>query len=135
MMDSAHTTAWNMYVERVTVTLRTQLRDFERGRTVDIMFSPPTPRQVAIVERALHNARLEGRDVAVKAALGPIVRAIDAIDNSRTKKASPAVRELYAVLTDVYDELHRVKTELPQASAAGDPHATSTGKPTTRDAD
>ncbi len=133
-MTRAQKAAWAVYIERINMILREQSVAMEKGwPQTRMILDPPNETAVAAIEAALAVTAKEAREVAIHDVLGPVVTAIDAIDNSRTKKASPAVRELYETLDGVYKKLHRLKTELPPSDDAVDPHAADTGKPTTRE--
>lgn len=104
MTDRARQAAWECYIDRVNVMLTQQRREFAAGRpqgTTTLI--PPTDVQVAAIERAMRDAQRE----IVSLALGPIVEACDAIDNSHSK--SPVVKEIRASLEKVYHELHALK--------------------------
>lgn len=92
-MDRAKTAAWNFYVTRVNDIVTKQLSKFRAGASgPDLVLSPPTDEQVAIIERAMKDVALEAQQQSISAALCPVVRAIDAIDNSGRKAKVYACR-------------------------------------------
>lgn len=118
-LTRAQGAAWQLYMRRIEDTLREQLQQFEHGWPVlTLMMKPPSPEQVKAIDAALEAATLEAKQQIASAALGPLVDAIDAIDNSHTKKASRAVRELYKELDSVYERLLVLKKKVEAMSPA-----------------
>jgi len=110
VMTRAKTAAWNFYMARINEMVERQLGSFQLDQPAPcLILSVPSKECVAVIESACRDAANEARNEAYGKALGPLVRAIDAIDNSPAKaKKSPEIRELYADLTGCYDALHKL---------------------------
>jgi hypothetical protein len=122
-MTRAEATAWNVYAARLTAIVKKQHDDFAAGRwPCSITIAPPTEEHVTIIQTALDHEAREARNKALDAA----------IDNSHSK--SETVKQCRAGIQAAYDALHALKRDgEPQSADAVDPHADSTGTPSTRE--
>lgn len=106
-------------MHRVNECLREQIKQFENGfPMITLMMKPPSRDQVKAIESALTEAMKEAQQSVIHAALSPIVRACDSIDNSHTK--SETVKAIRKDLDEAYEELQKLKAS-PPAPAAVDP--------------
>jgi hypothetical protein len=113
--------------------VKKQHDDVAAGRwPCSITIAPPTEEHVTIIQTALDHEAREARNKAIDAALNQTVAALDAIDNSHSK--SETVKQCRAGIQAAYDALHALKRDgEPQSADAVDPHADSTGTPSTRE--
>lgn len=114
-MTKAEVAAWDIFIARLKNVVTVAQMDFEAHRhmTATAVF-PPTSEHVAIIQRAIDDSVREVRESAISAVLGPVCRALDALDNSRTK--SETVKAARADIQKAYDELHALKAELACSS-------------------
>lgn len=107
-MKGARLAAWNVYIYRIERMAQEQFELFEKGYpSRQIVMAPPDAKDETIVQQAIDEAVLSASLEMISKVLQPIVSALDAIDNSRTKV--PAMKECYKKLESVYDELHALK--------------------------
>jgi|SRR6185436_20722705 len=107
-MTPAQTAVWEIYLDRLQRIVNAQRQNWERGHPASsVIFDVPSAECVKAVEKAMHSAYLS----AVSEALGPVVTAIDMIDNSHTK--SETVKAIRANLQEVYEKFHALKVAAP----------------------
>lgn len=105
MTTKAKALAWNLYLRAAQETVNNQFDRWNRGEVVGgVVLAVPTAARVALIEQALQAAVDEG----IHAALGPVVSALDAIDNGSDK--SPAMKRQRAAIQKLYDALHAMKS-------------------------
>ena len=103
--------AWALYAVRVESLLSEQRQKFMNGETAPwLRLQSPLDSEVTVIEAALHASAVCAQASVVSRALAPLVSAIDAIDNFKTK--SPAVAEIRKALQSDYEELHALSSDV-----------------------
>lgn len=113
-MTAAQDLAWRLYINKVNALLDEQFQTWEKGeRTSGLHLAVPSRQSLELIDATLKRAIAEG----ISAALSPIVRALDEIDNSRPK--TDAAKQYRKELQIVYDTLHAMKLEAVKTPSEG----------------
>lgn len=116
-MTPAQALVWEIYITRLEEILADQRLAFEGGVPAkQMVMAVPSAEQIKLAEAALALAAKRGREELWHTAIGPIVKACDAIDNSHTK--SETVKKIRADIEEVYQQLLQMK-DAPRVAQDG----------------